>query len=119
MMKMMMMMMMMMMIWLQEDQTPLHIAARLGKTEMVQLLLQHMAHPDAPTASGHTPLHISAREGRLETAAVLLEAGASTSTVTKVPDPRPLTRTPRHRSDQGAVPPDTGLTRGPDPETQV
>lgn len=68
----------------QEDQTPLHIASRLGKTDIVQLLLQHMAHPDAATTNGYTPLHISAREGQLETAAVLLEAGASHSLPTKV-----------------------------------
>uniref|UniRef100_A0A8C3NKC6 Uncharacterized protein n=1 Tax=Geospiza parvula TaxID=87175 RepID=A0A8C3NKC6_GEOPR len=43
-----------------EEQTPLHIASRLGKTEIVQLLLQHMAHPDAATTNGYTPLHISA-----------------------------------------------------------
>lgn len=69
---------------LQEDQTPLHIASRLGKTEIVQLLLQHMAHPDAATTNGYTPLHISAREGQVETASVLLEAGASHSLATKV-----------------------------------
>lgn len=68
----------------QEDQTPLHIASRLGKTDIVQLLLQHMAHPDAATTNGYTPLHISAREGQFETAAVLLEAGASHSLATKV-----------------------------------
>uniref|UniRef100_A0A4W6E9F5 Ankyrin 2 n=1 Tax=Lates calcarifer TaxID=8187 RepID=A0A4W6E9F5_LATCA len=66
------------------DQTPLHIASRLGKTEIVQLLLQHMAHPDAATTNGYTPLHISAREGQVETASVLLEAGASHSLATKV-----------------------------------
>lgn len=71
-------------VLLQEDQTPLHIASRLGKTEIVQLLLQHMAHPDAATTNGYTPLHISAREGQLETASVLLEAGASHSLATKV-----------------------------------
>lgn len=69
---------------LQEDQTPLHIASRLGKTEIVQLLLQHMAHPDAATNNGYTPLHISAREGHVEVASVLLEAGASHSLATKV-----------------------------------
>uniref|UniRef100_A0AAQ4QHN0 Ankyrin 2a, neuronal n=1 Tax=Gasterosteus aculeatus aculeatus TaxID=481459 RepID=A0AAQ4QHN0_GASAC len=67
----------------QEDQTPLHISSRLGKTDIVQLLLQHMAHPDASTTNGYTPLHISAREGQVETAAVLLEAGASHSLATK------------------------------------
>lgn len=50
----------------------------------MQLLLQHMAHPDAATTNGYTPLHISAREGQLETASVLLEAGASHSLATKV-----------------------------------
>uniref|UniRef100_A0A4W5MDH2 Ankyrin 2 n=1 Tax=Hucho hucho TaxID=62062 RepID=A0A4W5MDH2_9TELE len=69
---------------LQEDQTPLHIASRLGKTEIVQLLLQHMAHPDASTTNGYTPLHISAREGQVDVASVLLEAGASHSLATKV-----------------------------------
>ena len=52
--------------------------------DIVQLLLQHMAHPDACTTNGYTPLHISAREGQLDTAAVLLEAGASHSLATKV-----------------------------------
>lgn len=70
----------------QEDQTPLHIASRLGKTEIVQLLLQHMAHPDAATNNGYTPLHIAAREGHLDVASVLLEAGASHSLPTKVSD---------------------------------
>uniref|UniRef100_A0A8C9UE35 Ankyrin 2 n=1 Tax=Serinus canaria TaxID=9135 RepID=A0A8C9UE35_SERCA len=68
---------------LREEQTPLHIASRLGKTEIVQLLLQHMAHPDAATTNGYTPLHISAREGQLDVASVLLEAGASHSMSTK------------------------------------
>lgn len=50
----------------------------------MQLLLQHMAHPDAATTNGYTPLHISAREGQLDVASVLLEAGASHSMSTKV-----------------------------------
>uniref|UniRef100_A0A8B9N557 Ankyrin 2 n=1 Tax=Accipiter nisus TaxID=211598 RepID=A0A8B9N557_9AVES len=58
--------------------------SRLGKTEIVQLLLQHMAHPDAATTNGYTPLHISAREGQVDVASVLLEAGASHSMSTKV-----------------------------------
>uniref|UniRef100_A0A8B9RXK3 Ankyrin 2 n=1 Tax=Accipiter nisus TaxID=211598 RepID=A0A8B9RXK3_9AVES len=57
--------------------------SRLGKTEIVQLLLQHMAHPDAATTNGYTPLHISAREGQVDVASVLLEAGASHSMSTK------------------------------------
>lgn len=62
----------------------MHIASRLGKTEIVQLLLQHMAHPDAATTNGYTPLHISAREGQVDVASVLLEAGAAHSLATKV-----------------------------------
>uniref|UniRef100_A0A4W6E7T2 Ankyrin 2 n=1 Tax=Lates calcarifer TaxID=8187 RepID=A0A4W6E7T2_LATCA len=54
------------------------------RKKIVQLLLQHMAHPDAATTNGYTPLHISAREGQVETASVLLEAGASHSLATKV-----------------------------------
>lgn len=69
---------------MQEEQTPLHIASRLGKTEIAQLLLQHMAHPDAATTNGYTPLHISAREGQVDVASVLLEAGAAHSLATKV-----------------------------------
>lgn len=79
---------------LQEDQTPLHIASRLGKTEIVQLLLQHMAHPDASTTNGYTPLHISAREGQVDVASVLLEAGASHSLATKVGGEHTRSHTP-------------------------
>ncbi|XP_048465114.1 ankyrin-1-like [Rhincodon typus] len=67
----------------QDDQTPLHIASRLGKADIVQQLLQHGASPDAATTSGYTPLHISAREGHEDVASVLLEQGASLSVNTK------------------------------------
>uniref|UniRef100_A0A3B1JC24 Uncharacterized protein n=1 Tax=Astyanax mexicanus TaxID=7994 RepID=A0A3B1JC24_ASTMX len=33
-----------------------------GSSHIVQLLLQHMADPDASTTNGYTPLHIAARE---------------------------------------------------------
>lgn len=69
----------------------MHIASRLGKTEIVQLLLQHMAHPDAATTNGYTPLHISAREGQVDVASVLLEAGAAHSLATKVRGPALVT----------------------------
>uniref|UniRef100_A0A8B9FV63 Uncharacterized protein n=1 Tax=Amazona collaria TaxID=241587 RepID=A0A8B9FV63_9PSIT len=81
-----------------EEQTPLHIASRLGKTEIVQLLLQHMAHPDAATTNGYTPLHISAREGQVDVASVLLEAGASHSMSTKVRQNQGVT--PLHLASQ-------------------
>uniref|UniRef100_A0A672F2N3 Uncharacterized protein n=1 Tax=Salarias fasciatus TaxID=181472 RepID=A0A672F2N3_SALFA len=59
----------------QEEQTPLHIASRLGKTEIVQLLLQHM--------NGYTPLHIAAKKNQMDIARVLLQYGADTTVLTK------------------------------------
>lgn len=68
----------------QEQQTPLHIAARLGNVDNVTLLLQLGAAPDAVTKDLYTPLHIAAKEGHEEVAAVLLEHGASHGLTTKV-----------------------------------
>ena len=68
----------------QEQQTPLHIAARLGNVDNVTLLLQLGAAPDAVTKGLYTPLHIAAKEGHEEVAAVLLEHGASHGLTTKV-----------------------------------
>uniref|UniRef100_A0A3Q3IIL4 CARD- and ANK-containing Inflammasome Adaptor Protein n=1 Tax=Monopterus albus TaxID=43700 RepID=A0A3Q3IIL4_MONAL len=59
----------------QEDQTPLHIASRLGKTDIVQLLLQHM--------NGYTPLHIAAKKNQTNIALALLQYGAETNVLTK------------------------------------
>uniref|UniRef100_A0A3B5AR00 Uncharacterized protein n=1 Tax=Stegastes partitus TaxID=144197 RepID=A0A3B5AR00_9TELE len=47
----------------QDDQTPLHCASRMGHKEIVKLLLEHKANPNSTTTAGHTPLHIAAREG--------------------------------------------------------
>lgn len=69
---------------LKDDQTPLHISARLGKADIVQQLLQQGASPNAATTSGYTPLHLSAREGHEDVAAFLLDHGASLSITTKV-----------------------------------
>ena len=70
--------------FLQENQTPLHIAARLGNTDNVALLLNHGASPDATTKDLYTPLHIAAKEGHEEVAAILLEHNASQNLTTKV-----------------------------------
>lgn len=40
----------------EEDETPLHVAARLGRVEMADLLLRRGACPDARNAEGWTPL---------------------------------------------------------------
>lgn len=69
---------------LQEQQTPLHIAARLGNVDNVVLLLQHGAKPDATTKDLYTPLHIAAKEGHEEVASVLLEHDANLNLTTKV-----------------------------------
>jgi len=68
----------------QDDQTPLHCAARMGHKELVKLLLEHKASPDSATTAGHTPLHISAREGHIHTIRILLDAGAHQTKMTKV-----------------------------------
>lgn len=47
----------------QEEQTPLHVASRLGNVDIVMLLLQHGAGVDATTKDLYTPLHIAAKEG--------------------------------------------------------
>lgn len=51
---------------LQEEQTPLHVASRLGNVDIVMLLLQHGASVDATTKDLYTPLHIAAKEGQEE-----------------------------------------------------
>lgn len=68
----------------QEQQTPLHIASRLGNVDNVLLLLQHGASPDATMKDLSTPLHIAAKEGHDEVTLVLLEHGASQNLTTKV-----------------------------------
>ena len=69
---------------LQEHQTPLHIAARIGNVDIVALLLQHGASVNAPTKDLYTALHIAAKEGQDEVAAVLIDHGASLTATTKV-----------------------------------
>lgn len=69
---------------MQEQQTPLHIAARLGNVDIVGLLLQHGAAVDATTKDMYTSLHIAAKEGQEEVASVLLDHGASLTATTKV-----------------------------------
>lgn len=68
----------------QDDQTPLHCAARMGHKDMVMLLLEHHANPNSATTAGHTPLHIAAREGHAHTIRILLEGSAQQTKMTKV-----------------------------------
>lgn len=48
-----------------EEQTPLHVAARLGHADIAALLLQHGADVAATTKDKYTPLHIAAKEGNI------------------------------------------------------
>ncbi len=68
----------------QDDQTPLHCAARMGHKELVKLLLDHKANPNSTTTAGHTPLHIAAREGHVQTVRILLDMDAQQTKMTKV-----------------------------------
>lgn len=68
----------------QDDQTPLHCAARMGHKELVKLLLDHKANPNATTTAGQTPLHIAAREGHVQTVRILLDMEAQQGKMTKV-----------------------------------
>ncbi|KAG5263009.1 hypothetical protein AALO_G00281450 [Alosa alosa] len=57
--------------------TPLHVAAKYGKIEVANLLLQKKAPPDAAGKSGLTPLHVAAHYDNQKVALQLLDQGAS------------------------------------------
>jgi len=59
--------------------TPLHFAAKKGKTEMVQLLLLKGADKDALDNKEWTPLYTAVYHGRTATSLALLAGGASVS----------------------------------------
>ena len=56
----------------------------MGHKEVVKLLLEHKANPNATTTAGHTPLHIAAREGHAQTIRMLLDMDAQQTKMTKV-----------------------------------
>ncbi|KAK7919356.1 hypothetical protein WMY93_010640 [Mugilogobius chulae] len=57
--------------------TPLHVAAKYGKIEVANLLLQKGAQADAAGKSGLTPLHVAAHYDNQKVALLLLNQGAS------------------------------------------
>ena len=60
----------------QSGSTTLSIAALMGHTEVVALLLEHGAEVNAKSRDGGTPLHAAAFLGRVKTVKLLLEKGA-------------------------------------------
>ena len=61
---------------LSRDYTPLHWAARQGHNDLVRLLLEKGADPNAVSKSGETPLHLTSSQGKIETAEILISKGA-------------------------------------------
>ncbi len=59
--------------------TPLHVAARAGAGEVVEVLLVEGADPEAPTEAGGgaRPLHLAAASGDVRAVAALVAAGAN------------------------------------------
>lgn len=68
----------------QHNISPLHVAAKWGKNNMVKILLENSASIDAKTRDGLTPLHCAARSGHEEVVSTLLEHEAPISARTKV-----------------------------------
>ena len=58
--------------------TPIHLAASLGHTELLELLYADL-QPDEVLSAGSTPLHVAVANGRTETVRWLLEYGADPS----------------------------------------
>ncbi len=75
--------------------TALHGAAAGGHGEVVSLLLDASASPDARDYGGSTPLHMAAAGGHREAASALLAAGAKPSPLNEAGD------TPLHAAARG------------------
>jgi len=70
------------------DDTPLHIAARKGELEDVEVLVAHGADINRRGDLGYTPLHQACLTGQLAVAKRLLELGANptlTNELTETP----------------------------------
>jgi ankyrin repeat protein len=56
--------------------TPLHVAAHMGRRDVVKRLLESGADPNVQDGAGHTPLHLASNRGASAVVLVLLQAGA-------------------------------------------
>lgn len=57
------------------EKTALHEAARLGRRDIVKLLLVSGAHPDPKSSYGFTPLALAAQSGHTKIMELLLQKG--------------------------------------------
>lgn len=57
------------------DRTALHEAARLGRQDLVKLMLGSGAQPDPRSAYGFTPLALAAQNGHTKIMEMLLQKG--------------------------------------------
>jgi ankyrin repeat protein len=58
-------------------QTPMHIAAGKGNSEIVELLVDERGDKEAQDNNGQTPLHVAAKSGKIEAVRVLVRKGAN------------------------------------------
>lgn len=72
------------MVLFQNNITPLHVAAKWGRIDMVKLLLDNGALFDSRTRDGLTPLHCAARSGHNSVCTMLIDAGCNPSAKTRV-----------------------------------
>ena len=84
--------------------SPLHLAARSGNADKVQLLLAAQAPSSTPNLQqGNTPLHLAAINGHAATCKVLLEYGADRSVLNKEgKKPIDIAKNPETRAILGA-----------------
>ncbi len=62
-----------------QENTPLHMAAKNDQAEVIALLLKHGANIDAHNDGGKTPLHIAIEFNALDAATLLIKQGAHLS----------------------------------------
>jgi ankyrin repeat protein len=61
--------------------SPLHLAAKQGLPEILQILLEHRADPNVLNSGKVTPLHVAAAEKSVATVELLISAGADVQAV--------------------------------------
>jgi ankyrin repeat protein len=76
--------------WPETGWTALHLGARGGHRDIVELLLNHSADVNAPANDGATPLHVAAMFGQVAVAETLLGNGANVNVKAKKGDVTPL-----------------------------